>query len=390
MTVVNPVRRVVVVGAGIAGAACARALADAGCDVQVVDKSRGCGGRLATRRLQWADAGGALRTAALDHGAPGFSARGADFREWVAGALLAGVLGPWQPELAADSRPLDDAGPMFIGMPDMPAACRWMLARIPLTLHATVERLHKTPGGWLLEGSGPLPSQPVDAVVLALPPAQAAPLLAEFRRDWAQRAVMCTMQPCWTLMGVTDPPATPLHWQAARPPQGPLAWVLRHAARPGRGAPDGLAHWVLHAHAGWSRQHLEQPPSQVLPALQAALQGWLQQPLQWRHAVVHRWRHAMPAARGGEASASCWWDAAHGLGACGDFLGSGGVEAAWASAQALVRAMRPALAVAAPDAVTTTAPAPAIGVPAVPAPAAALPRPAVVFPTAPAIARSFP
>lgn len=334
---------VAVIGAGIAGASLARALTETGCDVKVVDKSRGTGGRMATRRFQWTDAEGRLHDTALDHGAPGFAARGAVFRAWVADAVRAGVLAPWRPVLAEGSHPLDDDGPLYVGLPDMPAASRWLLQDLAFTPNATVERLRKTPQGWLLEGSGPLPTQAFDAVVLALPSSQAAPLLAEYRRDWAQRAAMALMQPGWTLMGVTDAPADPPAWDAARPQQGPLAWVLRHAARPGRQAPAGQAHWVLHARAGWSRQHLEQPPSQVQAALQAALQAWLQQPLNWRHAVVHRWRYAMPMTTGGEADASRWWDAAHGLGACGDFLGGGGVEAAWASAQALVQAMQPSL-----------------------------------------------
>ncbi|MCR5864696.1 NAD(P)/FAD-dependent oxidoreductase [Aquincola sp. J276] len=331
---------VAVIGAGIAGASCARWLAESGCRVQVIDKSRGMGGRLATRRLQWTDTEGRLQTTALDHGAPGFAAQGEPFQAWVATAVQAGVLAPWRPTLAPGSRPLDEPGPLYIGLPDMPAACRWLLQHLPFTPNATVERLRKTPAGWLLEGSGPLPTQAFNAVVLALPPAQAAPLLAEYRRDWAQRAAMALMQPGWTLMGVSDAPPGMPAWDAARPQHGPLAWVLRHAARPGRQAPAGEAHWVLHARAGWSRQQLEQPPSQVQAALQAALQGWLQQPLAWRHAVVHRWRYALPMTTGGEVDASCWWDAAQGLGACGDFLGGGGVEAAWASARALVQAMR--------------------------------------------------
>ncbi len=42
---------VAVVGAGMAGLSAARALAEAGRQVVVVDKGRGFGGRMATRRL---------------------------------------------------------------------------------------------------------------------------------------------------------------------------------------------------------------------------------------------------------------------------------------------------------------------------------------------------
>ena len=42
---------IAIVGAGIAGLSCARKLQQAGHEVIIVDKSRGLGGRLATRRL---------------------------------------------------------------------------------------------------------------------------------------------------------------------------------------------------------------------------------------------------------------------------------------------------------------------------------------------------
>ena len=91
MSRVVPSSRVVVIGAGMAGASCARALAQAGCAaVQVVDKARGVGGRLATRRLQWLDAQGHRHSAALDHGTPAITACGADFQQFLASAAQAG------------------------------------------------------------------------------------------------------------------------------------------------------------------------------------------------------------------------------------------------------------------------------------------------------------
>ena len=59
--------------AGVAGAACARALSLAGHSVRVFDKARGPGGRLATRRVEWVDRHGQARQAQLDHGAVGFT-----------------------------------------------------------------------------------------------------------------------------------------------------------------------------------------------------------------------------------------------------------------------------------------------------------------------------
>lgn len=55
---------VVVIGAGMSGIACARALQSAGIHVRVIDKGRGIGGRVATRRAEVAGT-----PISFDHGA---------------------------------------------------------------------------------------------------------------------------------------------------------------------------------------------------------------------------------------------------------------------------------------------------------------------------------
>ncbi|MBK6470306.1 MAG: NAD(P)-binding protein [Betaproteobacteria bacterium] len=331
--------KVVVIGAGVAGASCARALCLSGCEVHVVDKSRGAGGRLATKRLEWLDPQARRRSARLDHGAPAFAAGSADFRQFLATACPPGALAQWRPTLAPGSRPLDSAGPLWLPQPDMPSLCVGLLRDIPTTWSFAVDALRHGPLGWQIEAAGATLPGHFDAVVLALPPAQAAPLLAAHRRDWAQRVSLALMQPCWTLMGVARRPASVLHWDVARPEQGPLAWVMRNDARPGRESSADEVHWVVHARAGWSRQHLEQPADEVQSRMQDALQDWLGEPIDWQHAVVHRWRYALPQATGAVLPQPCWWDDARGLGVCGDFLGGTGVEGAWQSAQALSSSM---------------------------------------------------
>jgi renalase len=61
---------IIIVGAGMAGLACARRLADTGHAPVVLDKGRGIGGRVATRRV------GDLQ---FDHGAQYVNADGAGF-----------------------------------------------------------------------------------------------------------------------------------------------------------------------------------------------------------------------------------------------------------------------------------------------------------------------
>ena len=332
--------RIAVVGGGIAGATCAHLLHAAGHAVRVVDKSRGPGGRMATRRLEWTDAQGSTRQARLDHGAPGFVAGDPAFADF-AGALLGPAdLAAWTPALKAGSRPLPAPGPLLLPQPDMPALCRALLRGIEVTGSFQVDRLLRGPDGWQLEAAGTLLPGLHDRVVLALPPAQAAPLLAPHAPAWAAQAAQAVMDPCWTLMGVARRPARTLAWDLAQPAEGPLAWVMRADARPGRAAPAGEAHWVAHASPSWSRAHLEHPAAWVQAQLATALEACVGETIAWTHATVHRWRYARPGAPRAAGDTPWWWDPALGLGVCGDFLGGAGVEDAWRSGRGLAAAVQ--------------------------------------------------
>lgn len=343
----QPPQRVAIIGAGIAGAACARALADAGHAVQVFDKARGPGGRMATRRLDWVDTQGQARSTRLDHGAVGISARTDAFQGFVRHALQAGWLVEWNPVLAATSLRPEHAGPWYLPVPELTALCRQLLDGVATSWSLAVEQLHRGALGWQLQAQGERHDASFDAVVLALPPAQAAPLLAPHRPDWARHASVAAMQPCWTLMGIaraTEAPAengadAEVPWDLTLPAAGPLVCVVRNDRRPGRERVPGQAHWVAHARAGWSRRHLEQPAAWAQTQLQAALADHLGRPVHWLHSTAHRWRYAMPQVQYSVPAEVCWWDTTQGLGACGDFLGGWGVEGAWSSARSLCMAL---------------------------------------------------
>lgn len=327
--------KVAVIGTGIAGASCAHALSHSGHAVQVFDKSRGAGGRMATRRAEWGDQQGRNQLSRFDHGAPCFTAHEPSFQQFVSDAVGQAALALWQPRLAPQSLPLPHDGPHYVATPDMPALCRHLLDGIGAHWLCAVSGLRREHGLWLLEQGQGVAADGFDAVVLAMPPIQAAALLEPHQMDWAARAAAVPMQPCWTLMGVAEASALPHAWDVARPASGALAWIMRNDARPGRDVVPGQAHWVVHASAQWSRNHLEQDATQVQAALQAALADHLGEPIDWLYATVHRWRYAMPDLSPSAQAEPCWWDAAQGLGVCGDFFARSGIEGAWLSGRSL-------------------------------------------------------
>ncbi|MCA9542044.1 MAG: NAD(P)-binding protein, partial [Myxococcales bacterium] len=109
---------IAVIGAGIAGLAAAEALRDAGRSVEVFDKARGPGGRMATRRDE---------SDAFDHGAQYFTAREPAFAAQVEAWTQAGVVAEWTGRfgrLAGRFIAEKPARPRYVGTPRMSALTR--------------------------------------------------------------------------------------------------------------------------------------------------------------------------------------------------------------------------------------------------------------------------
>lgn len=343
----SPRLRVGIVGAGMAGLACAQALAMSGAMVQLVDKGRGPGGRLATRRVPWADDANVVL--GLDHGAQILYPRSEAFGAWLKWGETQGWAAPWAPRpgdpwasAKASAGALAPPAPRtgWVGVPGMSALAQAMRRDLSVASGQAVVAIERAgDAAWSLRDAQGMVFGPFDHVVVAVPPAQAAPLLAPFQPEWAQRLRAVAMLPCWTLLAVSDD--TPTGWDVLQPETGPLAWVARNHRKPGRVVPAGVATWVAQAGAAWTAAHVDDDAATVQQALAGALQALLAPagPQRWQHLAVHRWLYALaptdPAAP--PAQPPCWWDAAAGLGVCGDHLAGNDVEAAWASGRALAR-----------------------------------------------------
>ncbi|MFA6245022.1 MAG: FAD-dependent oxidoreductase, partial [Candidatus Hydrogenedentales bacterium] len=82
----DPVADCIVIGAGISGLLAARTLRDSGKTVVILDKARGVGGRMATRRIG---------ECVFDHGAQFFTATDPKFVEHVNRWTDDGIAAQW-------------------------------------------------------------------------------------------------------------------------------------------------------------------------------------------------------------------------------------------------------------------------------------------------------
>jgi predicted NAD/FAD-dependent oxidoreductase len=325
-----------VVGAGIAGLACAIHLAEAGHDITLFDKGRRPGGRIATRRARQEGA----PEASFNHGAQFATARGQAFTALLTQLRAEHQAAPWK----AAQKSTDAA---WVGVPGMSALPQAMAARaealgVKILCDRHVAFIHDTgtlrhlpaadaKPGQITDAGGVL-TPAFDAVLLTTPAPQALSLFACRDHDFANRMADIMLAPCWAVMAVfAEPVEGP---DTLRPQHNPLGWLARENSRPNN--PNARDTWTLHASADWSRAHLDDSAEQVQAALMAEFSALMETTATPVNLAAHRWRYALVERALGTP---CLWDPIAGLGYASDGCLGPRVESAFDSGVALARAV---------------------------------------------------
>lgn len=295
----NPV---IIIGAGIAGLACARRLCDAGWPVIVLDKGRGIGGRMATRRTDGPT---------FDHGAQYVSAKGAGFAKVLADLTTAGHAAWWQDGI--------------VGVPGMSALAKGLGAGVPVQQNMQVSALIRQDDGWRVQVGDT--SLRADRVIVTVPAPQVAELLGA-DHPLVTQLTGVTYAPNLTLMaGITG--ATP--FTTAHDPEADLAWIAQDSSKPGR--PQETTAWVAQASAAFSARHLEQDKDTIAGLMLALLLDRLGATSdQVGYVAGHRWRYAFVTQALGQPFLR---DATATLYLGGDWCLGARVEDAWTSGTAI-------------------------------------------------------
>lgn len=305
--------RIVIIGAGMAGLSCARTLLAAGTAPLILDKGRGIGGRMATRRIVLDGA-----AASFDHGAQYVTARAPDFARFLAGLPDAAAV--W-----ADGA----AHPRHVGLPGMSGLPRAMAQGLEVRRGVEVTALRPVAGGWQVTAGAERIT--CARVVLTAPAPQLAALLGADHPLAAPLAGV-SMAPCLTLMAAF-PADAPRPFVSRTAAPHPLAWIAQDSTKPSRAA--HVASWVAQAGPAWSAAHLEEDgvaiAARLLPVLCEVIGT---DPAAALHAATHRWRYAQVTAPLGQPFLR---DAKRSLYLGGDWCLGPRVEAAWQSGRAIAR-----------------------------------------------------
>jgi predicted NAD/FAD-dependent oxidoreductase len=266
--------RIGIVGAGPAGLSCGQALRGCGFDVVILEKSRGIGGRMATRRRDGFQ---------FDHGAPCASLGSPAARPWVEAARQEGLACDWPEGGVPGNR-----APV-LGLPGMSSLCQPLASGLDIRFQEEVVALTRSGAGWRMQAEAE--THDVDQVILAIPAPQVARIDGDLEAGFLATLSGVDFAPCYTLMVAFD---GAVNLPAVIPdPAAPFALVLRDSAKPGR-SPEAEC-WVAHATEAWSRAHLEmeRPEAAALLLDEFTRAAGPLPPV--RICMGHRWRFARVA-----------------------------------------------------------------------------------------------
>jgi renalase len=314
--------RIAIIGSGMAGLICAAQLKKHGFRPTIFEKSRGLGGRLATRRLS--------DGIAFDHGAQYITARSAAFRMMVEARLETGSAHRWRPKRFDDA---SVAGNWIVGTPAMNALVKPLAEGVGIRFATEVVTVDREDKLWRLRTRADDIGEQFDFVVSSAPAPQASRLFNS-ERQIADALESVSVAPCWTLMLVFQTSADPGFdvWQSDAED---LIWVSRDSSKPCRSAAKDT--WVVHAGPSWSQRHLELGRIQVAEMMIKMLSRTFGSRLpKIESAVSHRWRYARTISTLGKPYL-CTED--HTVFVGGDWCLGARVECAFESGQAMASAL---------------------------------------------------
>jgi renalase len=306
-----------VIGGGITGLLIARSLADSGFSVRVLDKGRGYGGRLATRRAM---------PARFDHGAQYFTVRDPRFQTWVDQWKAAGVIREWFDRYEGTSTDAE-GHPRYVGVHGMSDIAKWLAVGVNVQRATRVLALSRKREVWNIHTDTDYDYQ-TETLILTCPVPQALSLLDSAEIDYDNGSGESLRAVCYekglALMGRLDGSSgLPGFGGIKVADGGPLAWIADNEMK---GISEVPA-ITLHSTAAFAETHWETEDAIRGRLMVDAATPYLQS--KFSEFSCHRWAFTKPLVTFG---APYFCNQTLGLLMAGDGFGGPRIEGAALSA----------------------------------------------------------
>ena len=361
-----------VIGAGVAGLTCAQQLHRAGHRVALIDKSRGLGGRLATRRLPSDTSTSNSVPTHGDHGVCYLKPKHPSFQKLLAQLTQTGTLHVWTETIhtlssTGNIQPALSSAPCYASTSGITAVAKALAEG--LTIHrsqraialeqvtsppeATPSRFASNCPHWQITTDQELVLA-AQRLILAIPTPQAIALLETlptfetFDPDCLAQLRSVTFSRCITAIATYSPThqarAAQLPWQGITcPHHDSLGWIGLDSSKQLMPQQPVV---IVQSNDNFAQAHFEASdrpdyrqalgPQLLAQAAAATGETWLTQPTVLQ---VHRWGYAVPLTPLGVRSLSAQTPAP--LWFTGDWCGGNRVEAAFLSGLATAEQIHP-------------------------------------------------
>jgi len=292
----------VIIGAGISGLICAEGLQTMGFQVLVLDKSRGIGGRLATRRLH---------NTCVDHGLP-YLMKGKD-GDQILNIIIDNlcenqIIEPWKGEIyelkADNSLEISAAVKRYFAKEGITSVAKYFTKNelikenLPIKKEAKVIKISKdTDDNWLLSLENSEEKIRAKYVVFAIPAPQILMLIENspdlnLSQELIDQLAAVTYHPRLVVMaGYSEEYELP-KWQGIRLNNEDLRFILLDSSK--RNNPQNESVFVFHSTPEFADNYLDSenldfPAKKLLNIASNLLNSWLEKP-NWYS--IQRWRYA--------------------------------------------------------------------------------------------------
>ncbi len=272
---------VLIIGAGISGLLCATELRRQGFSVCLLDKGRGVGGRMSTRRMQGAR---------LDHGAQFFTVRDPRFQTYVDEWLAAGVVREWFRHLPGESE--GPGHPRYCGVTGMNAVPKFLAQELEVHNAERVNCLVRDVDHWVAQTESGDSFRGYQLIV-ATPLPQALLLLETAGLDWANGDLRRLREVRYEMglatLVILDGPSDVPEPGGMKLGEGPLSWIADNQKK---GISPDVTALTLHATAEFARAHWNSPDKLRGPRMIGAAELWLGSRVV--DYACHRWGFTLP------------------------------------------------------------------------------------------------
>lgn len=288
-----------IIGAGLSGLTAGRILAKAGHEVTIFEKSKGYGGRMATRYA------GKELASKMDHGLSYFGVKSDEFREFTAELLDHGLIQTWGDDFAAydgekflDSAPNQSSAALYTSKGGMNKIGKYLSRWVDIHTESKVGGLtyfgtnRSKKRSWMMNLTSSKTFE-ADAVIIALPAPQAYGIISSTIDEINTLKIVrqideVSYRPAFSLMAGYGSQEAP-GWQGVMCRNSLLDFISNEKLK--RDSQE--TSFVLHASESFTRKHRnadeEDVSKKMLGEFAEIAGGWAASP-EWQQ--LHFWRYS--------------------------------------------------------------------------------------------------